>query len=145
MSASLERFGSLEVAEEIFMQADKLSDKKGQVDLELPSSFLNTQHLPGRNVAARHGLWLNIGAGAIICRALVRSSWRMQWNGRAYSLRTYLNNVLQHPGPFTDPDYDASQVADNMANMKLLSVAAILEETTFANAILTESCWLLPV
>jgi hypothetical protein len=61
---------------------------------------------------------------------------------KADSLRTYLNNVLQHPGPFTDPDYDASQVADNMANMKLLSVAAILEEITSANAILTESCWL---
>jgi ubiquitin-activating enzyme E1 C len=44
---------------------------------------------------------------------------------KADSLRTYLNNVLQHPGPFTDPDYDASQVADNMANMKLLSVAVI--------------------
>ena len=61
---------------------------------------------------------------------------------KADSLRTYLNNVLQNPGPFTDPDYDASQVADNMANMKLLSVAALLEEITFANAILTELCWL---
>jgi hypothetical protein len=60
---------------------------------------------------------------------------------KADSLRTYLNNVLQHPGPFTDPDYDASQVADNMANMKLLSVCHS-EDSTVANAILTESCWL---
>jgi hypothetical protein len=40
--------------------------------------------------------------------------------------RTYLNNVLQNPGPYTDPDYDTSEGAvDRMASMKLLSVKMI--------------------
>jgi len=41
----------------------------------------------------------------------------------ADSPRTYINNVLQNPGPFTDPDYDASEVADRMSKMKILLVS----------------------
>jgi hypothetical protein len=57
--------------------------------------------------------------------------------------RTYLNNVLQNPGPYTDPDYDTSEGAvDRMASMKLLSARNILRRRTAADSTFLELCWL---
>jgi hypothetical protein len=47
--------------------------------------------------------------------------------GEAYTtLRTYLDNIRKHPGPFTDEDFDTSDEATSaLERMSILSVELV--------------------
>jgi hypothetical protein len=77
MSANLGELEAWRLRRKYLSSCRPISDKKDQVHSSFHLLSSTILPPPDRDVAARHGLWHNINAGACGGRALVRIFWRV--------------------------------------------------------------------